>query len=850
MSVMNPVERRVPNVQVVNVGNRHAYVYAEEAPYRVAAFPLAVLSPMVETEGPGPTALLAARHEVVSFARRDGERALLARWRDSSSPDISVRLLHGVGGQGKTRLAIQFVRESACEGWTVAAATHSSRPPIHSLRTGAISDPEKLQVGGRGLLLAVDCAERWSAADLLQLIGDHRMASGGPVRVLLVARCAASWWRRLVYQLAGSDVIDVEDLSLVPLARDPSVRAELFVDAVTAFAVHLQLDDPESIAAPALLDYDSGYEVALTLQMAAWAAVDAHLRSVSAPPESSKLAKYLLERERDHWAALYARRQIATTASQMARAVYSAILTRGLRHDDAVTVLNSGGIADDSESARQILLDHSYCYPPRNSDTFLEPLCPDRLAEEFLALVTPGLPEVHPGRSLADPWALAAVRKLITPVDDSGRRHVSPHARNALILLIDAAIQADHLATNVLYPLLRANPELALMAGGAALARLAELPNVDIGLLEAIEPQLFARQDIDLDCAFVSITSRLSEHQLRTATGRANRGRMFVKLGRRLGHVGDPDAVAATREAVAIYRELADSDPTTYSPPLAEALDFLGVDLAAVGGPEYSYDALMSTREAVEIYRRLATTNPEEFEPPLARSLANLSGRFGETQRESALTAAEEAVQIRRRIAAANPDRPDPQLGRYLTNVAVALSELGRPHEALAAAQEAAESDRSMAESRPGEYVADLARDLGNLGHFYSEVHRWEDASAATHESAHIYRQLATSRATVFEPYLASQLASFGIQLARIERWEEAQAATSEAVELYRQLAVLRPKTYDIVLATALSNLARQLSKMERWDEARVAINEAEEVHRRAAATWPQTPRDPASGGR
>jgi tetratricopeptide (TPR) repeat protein len=83
-------------------------------------------------------------------------------------------------------------------------------------------------------------------------------------------------------------------------------------------------------------------------------------------------------------------------------------------------------------------------------------------------------------------------------------------------------------------------------------------------------------------------------------------------LGRR------EEALAATREAVEICRQLAQTNPQAFLPDLATTLNNLGSDLSALGLRE---EALAATREAVEICRQLAQANPQAFLPDLARSL-------------------------------------------------------------------------------------------------------------------------------------------------------------------------------------------------------------------------------------
>ena len=88
-----------------------------------------------------------------------------------------------------------------------------------------------------------------------------------------------------------------------------------------------------------------------------------------------------------------------------------------------------------------------------------------------------------------------------------------------------------------------------------------------------------------------------------------NPANRLAELGRR------EDALAATEEAVAIYRELAAARPDTFLPNLARALNNPSNRLAELGRRE---DALAATEEAVAIYRELAAARPDAFLPDLA----------------------------------------------------------------------------------------------------------------------------------------------------------------------------------------------------------------------------------------
>ncbi|MGH3774215.1 MAG: tetratricopeptide repeat protein, partial [Pseudonocardiaceae bacterium] len=108
-------------------------------------------------------------------------------------------------------------------------------------------------------------------------------------------------------------------------------------------------------------------------------------------------------------------------------------------------------------------------------------------------------------------------------------------------------------------------------------------------------------------------------------------------LGRR------EEALAATTDAVEIYRRLAEVNPAAFEPDLAMALNNLGIWLSNLGRRE---EALAATTDAVEIRRRLAEVNPAAFEPDLARGLWSFASVrvAGQIELPQALTAAEESV--------------------------------------------------------------------------------------------------------------------------------------------------------------------------------------------------------------
>ncbi|MGH3991959.1 MAG: tetratricopeptide repeat protein, partial [Pseudonocardiaceae bacterium] len=471
--------------------------------------------------------------------------------------------------------------------------------------------------------------------DLLALARDPLLRSGVPTRVLLLARPAGGWWASLAYRFRERFDMPADEIALAALADTTAARAAVFTAARDRFAALLGVTDPGRIAPPAGLGGDA-FGLVLTVHMAALVAVDAHARGRVPPADPAALSAYLLQRERDHWVSMFDNDQRVRTAPQMmARAVFTATLTRPLPYPAGVAALARVGIP----SPEQVLDDHRLCYPPGDPATVCEPLYPDRLGEDFLALSTPG--HTQAGYE-PDPWATITTAQLLGSGGDGG---LPVWASAAVTVLIETARRWPHIAHRQLFPLLREQPHLAVAAGGVALARLAELPEVDLGVLEAIEALLPPGRHVDLDIAAAGVTTRLTTHRLATTPDPADRARLYSVLGYRLSHAGQREqALAATVEAVEIRRRLAQTNPAAFEPDLASALNNLGAMLSNLGRRE---EALAATVEAADVYRRLAQTNPAAFEPDLAMALNNLGMMLSNLgRREEALAATVEAVEI------------------------------------------------------------------------------------------------------------------------------------------------------------------------------------------------------------
>jgi hypothetical protein len=837
--------------------------------YRFEPFPLAARALDEIRARQQPSRLLAAESRVVPFAGREGELAQLARWRDSPAPGVSVFLVHGSGGQGKTRLAGQFAVESAGGGWRVWASHHVSDPTPQ-----LVVAPGKT---GPALVVVVEYAERWPADDLQLLLQNPVLRRPQRTRVLLVSRPAEVWWPALRHRLGKADIPAGGTIYLQPLAQTQVERRDVFDAARDQFAAVYGVP-AETVAAPDRLD-GAGCELVLTLHMAALVAVHARSCNEAPPADSVGLSAYLLDREHDYWQSLHDNGQaIMTTPRVMARAVYTATLTRAQPFSQATAILDRVGIIPNG-STQATIDDHAVCYPPSDPDLVLEPLYPDRLGEDFLALQTPGhaISDYSP-----DQWAATALARLLKPTPRAP--DLPAWTRPALTVLIEVAHRWPHVAEHQLIPLLTHHPELALEAGGAALSRLVETPGTDIQLLQGIEPHLPSGRHIDLDVGAAALTQRLVDYRLAHTTDDGNRAELYTRLANRQLNAGlHGRALVSSKAAVSIYRRLVEKDPNAYLRHLSRALHSLSIALSDLGQHEEALafgresvdldrtlcdanpiaylsdlaaslhhlsiylsnvgewkDALAPAQEAVGIYRPLAEADSDTYLPDLAFSLDGLGARLLELARpKEAAAVTREAVAIYRRLAEASPDLYLPGLSASVHNLGYQLSELGLSNEALACSEEAVGIDRRLAKANPGAFLPDLAMSLNNLSLDLSGMGWFDDAVTTAKESVAIRRRLARETPAAYLPNLASSQYNLAIFLSYTGNRENALSAVEEAAGIYRGLSEENPDLYVPELAATLTTLSNRLSELGYHDEAEAAAEEAVGIYRHLADVNP-----------
>ncbi|WP_182884717.1 tetratricopeptide repeat protein [Microbispora sp. H10885] len=825
-------------------------VYGGEEPYRWALWPAPASPPTTGEARAQPSELLRASHALVAFTGRHDLLEELTSWRDTATgQNVAVHLIHGPGGQGKTRLAGHVAGLWRQRGWVVLAAHHR-----RDRSTAAEFEVPTFEEAA-GVLVVVDYAERWDTADLLTLLRDAHLPGRLPVRVLLLARPAGTWWDSLRGRMHRDLGLTPTRRELEPLEQETGVtRAGLFAAARDRFAELLQVPGAALVAVPSALERHEAYRLVLTVHMAALAAVLAAERKQQPPADPVLVSQFLLARERDHWEAMASPRRerpLATSPEAMGQIVYTATLTGPLGYDDGKAALARADI-ESTQATGQLLKDHAVCYPPATapgpgpaspeavsaphpSITVLEPLYPDRLGEDFIALSTPG----HSCDFPADPWAEAAPARLLAPPDGAGDGpaeggSMPTWARHAVTTLIEAAHRWPHLARQQLYPLLAAAPDLAVHAGGAALTRLADLDDIDARLLAAIAARLPVQRHIDLDIGAAAVVSRLAEDGLADVTDPAARARLHEALAVRLSYAGlHTRALAEGHQAVGLWRRLAELNPAAYLRDLADSLNNYAVLLAEVGRRA---EAVPVSEEAVRLNCELAEVNRDAHLPHLAMSLTNHANRLADVgRRAEAVAVSQDAVRLRRALAEVNRDAHLPDLAMSLTNHANRLADVGRRAEAVPLSEEAVRLHGKLAELNRDAYLPDLAGSLHNHAIRLAQVGRRAEAVPVSEEAIRLRRELAELNRDAHLPDLAMSLANHANRLAEVGRRAEAAVVSEEAVRLRRELAELNRDAYLPDLAGSVHNHANRLAEAGRRAEAVAFSEEAVRLRRELA---------------
>ncbi len=796
---------------------------------------------------PMPSQLLNARYGVVPFAReaRRRELDLLATWCDG--PGVGVRLFHGPGGTGKTRLFREWCIDRRRDNWVAGfLPADTSKADLESV----LDDP-------RPTLLVVDYAESKPVESLLDTaLAQRRAGRDNPLRIALISRTCGDWWVALSSSSPDREGLLREHLPvrLSVLSADVDVRRRMFERAHEAFAFIRGVDGP----VPDVDLGDERFEQILYVHAAALDIIERARRGEDAPKVRS--ARALLGSVIDHEQRLWMNRwtfpeqRRAEAERRFRRAAQRAVAALTLRGGapDATTTrtlldrANAPRSVDDGtphETFEMLLRD---LYPGRAAHGgaaaereagYLAPLEPDLLGETLVAMVLDAEPEDYATLAFtgASPVAWEVGFTVLGRIMQSGQETAEAVVGQLLCEGFEQrAVPAVRAALAV-----SSREVFSRMATLVTSRLVAHCPGALASRIEAALPK--TTLSLGELCAWSY------QQQLGDATTSVERAGLLNNLGRVHNELGRAQqALASTTEAVAMFRELVRERRDVFLSHLAASLTNLGNSHAAQGAWE---EALQVTKEAVDAYRQLARARPDAFRAEFAASLANLGIRYSAVgRREEALASTVEAVAIRRQLARQRPDAFLGDLAASLNNLGMMRGRVGHREEALASTAEAVAIRRQLARQWPDAFLPGLAASLVNLGNRYSKLGRREQALTPTMQAVTIYRELVRERREAFLPDLAVSVTNLGMIQRDLGRREEALASTAQAVAHFRELGGQQPRAFRAQLAASIDNLGIMLSEVNRLDEALASTVEAVAICRELAQQQPDASRPPLAG--
>ena len=797
-------------------------------------------------------ALLAPEAGLTTLEGCEAERAELLAW-CTDPTSAPVRVLAGVSGVGKSRLGVELAVALPGE-WTAGVA----RPGMTAQVVAAAA-----AVGARRpVLVVVDHADVEPTADIIAVFRQAG-AARNRVRVLMLVRDADAFGTVLDEQGAGGRW----ESTTLPVIGVDGDRRRFFADAVRAFDA---LPDeaplpPWAVAEPGPVGVE-GEPMAITQARAALAVLadDPDDALAMRTADLARLADEIVAHEKRRW---------KTDALEPA-AQEEALLTLLVRDphgvEGAIGILRTlPRCRDRDEHALRDIATWARMLYPADADEHLDgpwlDARPELLHGSLLALAI----ERHRARMVeavdddpqvflridratsCHPRRSELVRSLLTDVRLVPVIEVAVLG-NALDLRADLAeALTDRALTGAevarLLPITEA-PRWSPVRVALRRAEVQHLRGPDAGNPDSDHRALLARALSDLGGALRNAgayddalaPTREALELYRDLVGahpdrhRADLAAALTGLSASLRALGSNDAaLCAVREAAQLYRDLG----LDHSHDLARSLTDLGGVLLETGSPE---DARTACREAVRLSQDLAATGPARHIPDLAAALAGLGASLRELgPDDEALTVTREAVRLYRDVAANTTDRHSPDLARSLTDLGAVLRETGAPDEALAVCREAVQRYQDLAATDRDRHLSDLARSLALLGATLRDVGAYQAGVAACVDAVRLHRELAAVEAARYTPHLARSLADLGISLRGREPHDEGLAPGLEAVQLNRELVAADPARHTPDLARSLTDLGISLRGRAAHGDALAATSEAVRLGRDLAAVHP-----------
>ena len=549
-------------------------------------------------KNPTPLQLIQARCGVVPFCSRHELRTLRRwamtpteivgeentskknAWVSSYKPDVAVAVVTGVGGSGKTRMAAQLCHDLSSIGWYTGFLPTTSDLTAKELNALVELTTE--------LLVVVDCAEESRRGQVARVLWALRNRCS-PTRIVLTARGTDIWWDEFCEELE-SDGIQLARTLVMPRleecqsAKNPELSKNIYYKAVRCFAELENRSLPHDLTVP-----ENPGATAFDMILRAWLAVvdEGDDTGKSVPVRRNDLYDRILEAELAQWKKIPVLAKI--NSAYLCRVAASlSLLTPDPKQVDEVLFRLTGWVPESLCHSQFAEILVRALMRPNNCGGGVS-IHPDPIADHLIVEVFGEKPELLDDVLPLNPLEVPGLEDPNADELVIQRALAWGHqAQNACAVITRAASLDAQAANRLAKQALKARPHLwrsaldvALTQGGPFAPALEELiaSGADLPLAE-IEDAIPSGHGV-LRGAALAATRRLAASAERSPE---QQSRWANTLAIRLSEVGERgEALEAAREAVGLYRSLAEASPAAYASNLASSLSNLAGRLSEVG---------------------------------------------------------------------------------------------------------------------------------------------------------------------------------------------------------------------------------------------------------------------------
>ena len=539
-----------------------------------------------------PLQMIQTRYGVVPFCSRPEYRGL-KEWAVGTAkspggkPDVSVAVLTGAGGAGKTRMAAQLCHDLEVLGWYTGFAPAKSAMGNDELTYLAELTTE--------LLIVVDYAEESRQEQLAALLRALR-GRRSPTRIVLTARGIDSWWEDFREDLE-SDGIQLGQGLVKELEPRPD-PVLLYRQAVRGFSKVINGVNPPEVAIP-----EHAGDTALDIVLRAWLAVvddsgmqdpqsersverGARSARASNPNARDSLYDRVLRLELNRWRTFPELQDISLIHLRRIAATLSLLAPDASQVDDVLSRLPEWRNEHLRRSRVAELMSTTLLRSAGDGGISLRP---DPVAEHLILsvfgdeldqvdAVLPGDPLEVPGISEPDASEATVTRAVM----------LGQQAQDLSQVITRAASQDRESAVRLAHHVLKACPHLWSSALEVALAQGGPFAHALEQLIES---------GAELPCEEIQSAIPLGHSTLRGVALAAmqrmgdpserdpvKRAIYLDHLANRLSDAGrSVEALEVAQEAAGLYRDLVEVSPAAYTPDLAMSLNNLALILSEEG---------------------------------------------------------------------------------------------------------------------------------------------------------------------------------------------------------------------------------------------------------------------------